>query len=72
MTKKATAQQIIDNINAKIALYRAQGLSDKAFSDLQELIEDICRHNMGITPIDAVTEVCAKGATKYRDGKYIG
>ena len=50
--KKVTAQQIIDNLNARLALVRAQGGKD---SELQALLDDICRHNMKITDIDNST-----------------
>lgn len=47
MNKKATAQQIIDNITARLALLHEQGFNKHhvASNQLQELLDDICRHN---------------------------
>ena len=72
MAKKVTAQQIIDNINAKIGLIRAQGLGVKHYRDLQELLDDICRHNNGMQSIDIETLNISQGISKYTDGKFTG
>ena len=55
--KKVTAQQIIDNINARLILLKSQGFKDHIASmQLQELLDDICRHNMGIESIETSTK----------------
>ena len=56
--KKVTAQQIIDNMNARLALLKSQGFEGNhpATCQLQELMDDICRHNMGIESIETSTK----------------
>ena len=55
--KKITAQQIIDNINARNSLLAKQGFDQNhpVRCQLQDLLDDICRHNMAIENIDDST-----------------
>ena len=55
--KTITATNIIDNINAKIALLAAQGITrnQPQRQPLQRLLDDICRHCAKIEHIDSST-----------------
>jgi hypothetical protein len=66
--KQITAQQIIDNVNARLKLLRAQGI-DVEREQLQDLLNDICRHSTGIANIDDSTTEHLDGALWYSEAK---
>lgn len=55
--KAITAGQIIDNLNARIKLLKSQGFDKHhlACAQLQEMLDDICRHGASIENIEAST-----------------
>ena len=62
--KKITADQIIRNLNARIALLQKQGHRN---SQLSELLNEICRHSAGIENIDDSTLAHHRGLRHYED-----
>ena len=60
--KKITADQIIRNLNSRIALLKKQGHHN---SQLIELMNDISRHSMGIENIDDSTAAHVRGLRHY-------
>jgi len=54
--KKITAEQIIENINARLQLLNEQQVDKSTTYQLQDLLNDICRHRANIENIDCSTD----------------
>ncbi len=68
MKNKLSSSQIIENINARIALMTAQGITPRnpARAQLQELLTAIVKHSAGIESLDINTKEHQDGITIYK------